>query len=174
MPADPILSFDPIRILDELRSNGVEFVLIGGLAGRLYGSPTVTNDLDICYRRTKENCARLAAALSKLGARYRDLSEELPQVIDFQTIWQGSAFTFVTDAGFLDCLAEPEARAATNYDDLLRSAETIPIGDSTIHVCALEDLIRMKRAAGRPKDLIAVEWLSAVRDELAGSEPPEA
>jgi hypothetical protein len=40
--------------------------------------------------------------------------------------------------------------------------------DMTVRVASIEDLIRMKRAAGRPKDLIEVEWLCAVRDEIAG------
>jgi len=40
----------------------------------------------------------------------------------------------------------------------------------TVRVASIEDLIRMKRAAGRPKDLIALEWLAAVRDEIGG--PP--
>jgi hypothetical protein len=58
MATDPVSAFDPIRILQQLSSDGVEFVLIGGIAGRIHGSPTVTNDLDVCYRRTKANCER--------------------------------------------------------------------------------------------------------------------
>ena len=37
-----------------------------------------------------------------------------------------------------------------------------------LRVASLDDLIRMKRAAGRPQDRIAIEWLSALRDELQG------
>ena len=67
------MSFDPIRILQQLSADGVEFVLIGGIAGRVHGSPTVTNDLDICYRRTKANCERVRA-------RTRDLRRDRPEV----------------------------------------------------------------------------------------------
>jgi hypothetical protein len=162
--ADPVLSFDPIRILAQLHVHDVEFVLIGGMAGRIHGSPTVTNDLDICYHRTKANCERLAKILQVLDARLRDFPPELPVRVDATTIWQGHNFTFVTDAGFLDCLASPEEGAPTGYEQLARNAGIVTIAGAQILVCSLEDLIRMKQAAGRPKDLIEVEVLKAVQD----------
>ncbi|MGZ5433899.1 MAG: hypothetical protein ACXWH7_13330 [Thermoanaerobaculia bacterium] len=162
MATDPVLSFDPIRILRQLSADGVEFVLIGGIAGRVHGSPTVTNDLVICYRRTRANCERLAKTLHELRARLRDFPPELPSRIDATSIWQGHNFTFVTQAGFLDCLASPEEGAPTGYEQLAENALTVAIVDASILVCAIEDLIRMKQAAGRPKDLIEVEVLKAV------------
>lgn len=162
MTPDPVLAFDPIRILRQLDADGVEFVLIGGIAGRIHGSPTVTNDLDVCYRRTKVNCERLANTLWELGARLRDLPAALPTRIDASTIWQGHNFTFVTNAGFFDCLASPEEGATTGYEALASNAEPVSIAGATVLVCSLEDLIRMKQAAGRAKDLIEVEVLKAV------------
>ena len=160
--ADPVPSFDPLRILRQLTADGVEFVLIGGIAGRVHGSPTVTNDLDVCYRRTKSNCERLARTLHELRARLRDLPAGLPAPIDEKTLWQGHNFTFVTDAGFFDCLASPEEGASTGYDELAGNAASITISGSPILVCSLEDLIRMKQAAGRAKDLIEIEVLKGV------------
>src|SRR5215210_7065037 len=111
MATNPAMAFDPIRVLQQLTADGVEFVVIGGIAGRVYGSPTVTNDLDICYRRARSNCERLAKTLHELAARLRDLPLDLPARIDASTIWQGHNFTFVTNAGFFDCLASPEEGA---------------------------------------------------------------
>ena len=162
MGDDPVLSFDPIRILRELSADGVEFVLIGGMAGRVHGSPTVTNDLDVCYRRTRDSCERLAKTLRRLNARLRDLPANLPFQVNGSAIWQGQNFTFVTDAGFFDCLASPEEGSATDYDALMKNALTVTIAGAPILVCSLEDLIRMKEAAGRAKDLIEVEVLKAV------------
>lgn len=156
------MAFDPIRILQQLSADGVEFVLIGGLAGRVHGSPTVTNDLDICHRRTKVNCERLANTLRELGARLRDFPPSLPSTIDARSIWQGHNFTFVTEAGFFDCLASPEQGAPTGYDELAKNAQTVTIAEAQVLVCSVEDLIRMKEAAGRRKDLIEVEVLKAV------------
>jgi len=152
MVTSPVMAFDPIRILQQLGADGVEFVLIGGIAGRVHGSPTVTNDLDICYRRTKANCERLAKTLRELGASLRDFPPELPSTIDARSIWQGHNFTFVTNAGFFDCLASPEEGTTTGYDELAKNAETVTIAEAQVLVCSLEDLIRMKQAAGRAKD----------------------
>ena len=162
MAEDPVLTFDPIRILRQLSADGVEFVLIGGMAGRVHGSPTVTNDLDVCYRRTKANCERLAKTLHELDARLRDLPGDLPARVDANAIWQGHNFTFVTSAGFFDCLASPEEGSSTGYDDLARNAQPVTVASTPMLVCSLEDLIRMKEAAGRPKDRIEVEVLKAV------------
>ena len=67
--------FDPARAITTLVRHEVDFVLIGGLAGALHGSPAATNDADICPARTPENLTRLAAALVELDARSRTESE---------------------------------------------------------------------------------------------------
>jgi hypothetical protein len=55
------------------------------------------------------------------------------------------------------------------FDELARSAVTFDVDGFSVLVASLEDLIRMKRAAGRPKDLIAAEWLSACATSSNGS-----
>jgi hypothetical protein len=90
------------------------------------------------------------------------LAADLRAPVDAGTIWQGHNFTFITDAGFFDCLASPEEGASTAYDDLAQNAATVMIANAPIRICSLEDLIRMKQAAGRAKDLIEVEVLKAV------------
>src|SRR5687767_11802147 len=99
--------FDPLELLRALAEHGVEFVLIGGVASRLHGSPSVTRDLDICHSRTHENLERLAVALRGLGARLRGVDEDVPFILDARTLEAGGNFTFSTDAGALDILACP-------------------------------------------------------------------
>ena len=159
---DPI--FDPLKLLDVLDRHVVRFVMIGGLAGRLWGSPTVTNDLDICHARDRANLRRLAEALRETGARLRGVAEDVPFLLDDRTLAAADHFTFVTDAGNLDCLGTPAG--TKGYDDLSRTAEPMEIGDRTVQVAAIEDLIRMVLAAGRPKDRIEAEILGAVREEI--------
>ena len=65
------MAFDPIAALRVLQRHDVRFVIIGGVAARLWGSPTMTNDVDICYDRARSNLERLAAALQELDARLR-------------------------------------------------------------------------------------------------------
>jgi hypothetical protein len=161
-----VRAFDPIPLLGALHRHGVDFVLIGGVAGNALGSPLATFDLDICYERSRPNLERLARALQQLHATLRGAPPDLPFRLDARTLAAGDSFTFATDAGDLDCLGTPSG--TEGYADLARSAVELPIGDMTIKVTSLDDLIRMKRAAGRPKDRIELEVLGALRDEIDG------
>src|SRR5215831_6464135 len=60
------------RIAEILISEGVEFIVVGGQAEWLFGSPRATFDVDLCYRRTKENLKRLAQALRKIRPSLRN------------------------------------------------------------------------------------------------------
>ncbi len=159
---DPLL--DAPRAIATLAGHGVRFVVIGGMAARLHGSPSITEDLDICYARDPENFGRLAAALLELKARLRGAPEDVSFKLDAKTLEAGDHFTFVTTAGWLDCLGIPAG--STGFEQLRRRAVTREIQGHPILVTALEDLLRMKRAAGRAKDRIELEVLEALRDEL--------
>lgn len=161
--------FDPIAALRALTDGGVEFVLIGGVAARVHGSPSLTRDVDICHARTEANLERLSSALRSLHARLRGADEDVPSLLDARTLGAGANFTFATDAGDIDVLAVPAG--VDGYEELARTAVPIDLDGLVVQVCALDDLITMKRAAARPKDLIEVEVLAALRDELGGGEP---
>jgi len=159
--------FDAGAIVRALQHHKVEFVVIGGIAGQLWGSATITQDLDICYAREKTNLENLAGALRELKAKLRGVKEDVPFQLDARTLFNGDSFTFTTAFGALDCLATPSG--TSGYDDLKQAAETMPVGGGLkVRVCSIDDLIRMKRAAGRKKDLLAVEELGALRDERGG------
>jgi hypothetical protein len=165
--------FDPLRALQVLTEHRVRFVVIGGIAGRLWGSPTVTNHLDLCHDTTPDNLAALAAALQALDARLRGVDDEIPWWPDADALAAADPFTLATSAGNLDLLARPAGSGG--YDDLAASAVALDVGGLVIAVTALEDLLRMKRAAGRPKDLIEAEVLGAVleeRDARPADQPP--
>ena len=157
-------AFDPLQILQTLEKHHVRFVIIGGIAGRLWGSTTVTNILDICYGRDRANLDALAAALRELKVKLRGVDRDLPFIADARSLKMGDTFTFTTIAGSLDCLGTPAGSGG--YEPLARTATKMDVGGIDVLVASLEDLIQMKRAAGRPKDLIEVEILSAVPDEL--------
>jgi hypothetical protein len=160
--------FDPLLALRTLVDHGVRFVLIGGYAGALRGSPVITGDVDVCYSRDDENLGRLAEALRSLDARLRGAPPDVPFLLDARTLRAGDHFTFSTSAGALDILGTPSG--TKGFRDLDANATDEVVDGLTIRVASIEDLIRMKRAAGRAKDRIELEWLSAVRDETA--EPP--
>lgn len=158
------LPFDPLRIFEVLSENRVRFVVIGGIAGRLWGSTTVTNDLDICYARDRSNLAALAAALRDLKARLRGVEGAVPFKLDEKALQAGDHFTFSTVAGSFDCLGNPAG--SRGYEALARTGSVMRFGKLEVQVASLEDLILMKRAAGRPKDRIELEILAAVKEEI--------
>ena len=158
-------AFDPERLLRSLADQEVRFVLIGGWAAKLQGSPTVTADVDICYAREAANLDRLAAALSEFEVRLRGIEDEVPFTLDARSLRAGELFTLTSVVGDIDLIASPAGSGG--FDALEANADTLELGDLRIRVASLDDLIAMKRAAGRPKDLVEVEILEALKQEVA-------
>jgi hypothetical protein len=157
-------AFDPLRALRVLDEHSVRYVLIGVFGARLQGSPTVTNDLELCYARDPENLEALASALRALHATLRGAPDGIPFILDARTLMLGDHFTFATDAGGLDVLGAPSG--TSGYDELARNADRMDLDQLSVLVASVDDLIRMKQAAGRPKDLVEVEILGALREEI--------
>jgi hypothetical protein len=116
--SDP--SFDPLGTLLTLSEHRVRFVLIGGFAAALRGSPMITGDIDICYARDDANLRALAAALVALGATLRGAPPDVPFQLDEASLKAGDHFTFSTKAGPLDCLGTPSG--TNGFADLDASA----------------------------------------------------
>jgi len=154
-------------MVETLVRHGVRFVLIGGLGARLRGSPSITNDMDICYARDDDNLDRLAGTLRELRAKLRGAPDDVPFILDAKTLRAGDHFTFSTRMGPLDCLGTPAG--TSGFDDLDRRATTMEIGSARVRVASIDDLITMKLAAGRDKDLAEVEILGALRTERGES-----
>ncbi len=135
-----------------LADHGVEFIVVGGQAEALMGSARVTYDVDLCYRRTSENLERLATALATLNLTLRDAPAELKFRLDAQALALGQNYTFEVDGEY-----------PGTYDDLLPHAETVSIGGHPTRVIGLDDLIRIKRHLGRPKDRESLLHLEAIK-----------
>lgn len=157
-----------IRIIETLLEHRVRFVLIGGIAANLLGSPSLTRDVDICYDRADDgNLRRLTDALREMKARLRGASEDVPFILDAEILRRGDSFTFTTAWGSLDILGTPSG--TNGFSALKANAHLMDMGFGLqVWVCSLDDLMRMKAAAGRDKDLIELHVLGALRDELDG------
>jgi hypothetical protein len=145
LPRPPVLR--PKAILDLLERHRVRYVVIGGIGARIWGSPRNTDDLDICPAETRANKRRLAMALTELGAR-------------------------TTELGRVNVWFRPDG--TEGYEDLIREASDASIDELTVKVADLEDIIRSKVAAGRNKDLGALDHLRELerrRRELGRDEP---
>jgi predicted nucleotidyltransferase len=152
--------FRPTRLLRRLVDAGLDFVVIGGFAAIAHGSVAITRDLDICYSTDPENLEALGRGLVELDARLRGVAEDVPFTPDGATLTRTQILTLVTAEGPLDLLADPAG--APRYTELRDRALEVAVAGVTVRVASVEDLVAMKRAAGRPKDLRAVEELEAI------------
>lgn len=150
-------------LLTPLIGHGVDFVLIGGMAGISHGSNYPSYDLDIVYARDRDNIVRLVDALREIGVRLRGAPPDLPFLLDAKTIENGSNFTFVTRHGDFDILGH--ADGMPGYDELKAEAPVREILGLAIRVASIDHLIAMKRAANRPKDKLMVEEYIVLADE---------
>jgi predicted nucleotidyltransferase len=158
---EPWPRFSARRLLERLVAGEVDFVVVGGIAAVAHGSATLTGDLDISYAPDEANLDRLGRVLVELGAHLRGVTDDVPFIPDGRTLRRTRVLTLETPAGNLDLLAQPDG--APVYDRLRERADREQIAGVEVLIASLDDLIAMKRAAGRPKDLVAVEELEAIR-----------
>lgn len=149
-----------------LERHGVRYVLIGGLAATLYGSPNVTTDVDITPATDRANLRKLAQALDELDARIRTEGE--PEGLAFdrsaEMLERVAMLNLTTRAGNLDLAFEPQG--TWGYPDLRRHAVTIEVHGLQVPVAALADVIRSKEAAGRDRDRLVLPSLRRLLDRL--------
>jgi len=156
----------PIQVgplLETLDRHGVDFVVVGGMAGLVHGSAYPTFDLDVAYARDESNLTRMAAALAELAVTLRGAPPELPFQPDERSLANGANFTFASDLGALDILGD--VAGIRDYDDLRCAAQVGSIEGVRVRVASLNHLIAMKRAANRTKDKLMVEEYLVIADE---------
>jgi hypothetical protein len=156
--------FDPNPVLERFARAGVDFVVIGGVAGAVHGSAFGTFDLDLAYSREPDNLERIAQALRAMNASLREAPADVPFQLDARTLATGGNFTFSTRYGSVDLLAYPEG--APPYDQLRHAATVIEVAGYPIRVCSLDHLIAMKEATGRPRDKERAQELRTLSDLL--------
>jgi hypothetical protein len=144
----------------------IEFIVVGGAAATAHGSPRITRDLDIVYRRTSENLDRIVKALAPLDPYPRGAPPGLPFKWDRRTVEFGLNFTLDISLGAIDILGE--IAGGGTYDELLPHSISVDLYGIRCRCLDLDTLIYTKRAAGRPKDFDAIADLEAIREEQQG------
>jgi predicted nucleotidyltransferase len=148
-------------LLVRLASSKVDFVVVGGVAVIAHGYERNTKDLDVCYSRDPANLDALGAVLVDLGARLRNIDEDIPFVPDARTLRGMEILTLDTPEGGLDLLVDPDG--SPGYEALKANAERIDFDGFEILIASIEHLLAMKRAANRPQDQTDVEALLAIQ-----------
>ena len=162
--------FDPEAMLRILHEHEVAYVLVGGLAASLHGSPHVTTDVDITPSKDRPNLERLAEALEEMNARIRAEGEPSGLAFDrsAEMLARVSILNLTTRYGDLDLAFEPAGTCG--YDDLLHRAIQVTIRGTRVVVAALADIIRSKEAAGREKDRLTLPTLRRLLERLGEPE----
>jgi hypothetical protein len=151
------------RLLGILDRHGVDFVVVGGIAGNAHGSAYPTFDLDVAYSRDEANLGRLASALEEMHATLRGAPADLPFQRDAKALANGANFTLDTDFGSFDALGEIDG--IRDYESLRAASSVEVIDEVAVRIASIDHLISMKRAANRPKDRLAVEEYIVLADE---------
>ena len=154
------MTLDPARVFATLDKHGVDYLTIGAFAVIAHGYVRATADIDLIARQDRANRERLAAAFAELHARRRGVDADLPEIdpTDPETLANGASFTLDTDAGPVDY--RNDVPGAGDYADLKARSVEIAAAGVLVRVVGLDDLIRMKRASGRPQDLRDIANLS--------------
>lgn len=150
MDARPLLE----RVAQAFEAAHLEAVMIGNAAAALRGAPITTTDFDFMFRKTPGNLRKLKKVADLLGATvmrpyypvsdlYRLENDDLGLQIDFMSLIHG----------------------VRSFESLRSRAATMPIGHASLRVASLADIIRSKRAVGRPRDLAVLPILEATLDE---------
>jgi hypothetical protein len=150
------------RLLEVLDRHHVDFVIIGGVAGLVHGSAYPTYDCDVIYARDRRNLEHMAAALVDLDATLHGAPPDLPLQLDARMLDAGCNFTFDTTFGRFDILGE--ADGMRDYETVRAAAKREEVWSIPVLVASIDDLIRMKRAAGRAKDKLMAEELIAIAE----------
>lgn len=154
-PADDAPS-DPIEVFRVLNDHDVDYLIIGGVAVQAYGHVRTTQDVDVIVAPDAPNLDRLAAALGQLGARLKGVDAHLLGIdpTDATHLRDGANFGLATRAGGLDVWTDAaELKGARPWAAMRERAVTAKVGGQLLRFVDRDDLIRMKLAAGREKDL---------------------
>ncbi|MEX2253046.1 MAG: DUF6036 family nucleotidyltransferase [Thermoleophilaceae bacterium] len=164
--AHPARVLDTRGLLEVLERHGVEYVVVGGVAVQAHGHFRSTADLDVIPSPGLANVSRLAEALAELEAEGFGTSRPV-DVSDPQLLRRAPMIPLMTRHGRLDLLAIGVTDGTPRtYDELRRRALEVELGDVTVAIAGTDDLIRMKRATGRDRDLDDIAALSRTREEL--------
>ncbi len=130
----------------------------------------MTKDLDICYRRTPANIARLAGVLAPFRPKLRGMPADLLSPFDERTLLLGTNFTLDIGEEEMDLLGEMSAIGG--FEQIVGHAVELPVAGVQVKVLSLAQLIATKEAAGRPKDHAVLPVLKATLELQKKQAPP--
>jgi hypothetical protein len=152
--------FDPVRICTILNEEGVEYVVVGGLAAVVHGSSLPTEDIDVVPSREPANLDRLGRALTRMNALLRTSDEPVETRIDGPFLANMPfMLNLVTDYGEMDLTFSPSGGLG-GFDEWNANAIVVDISDGlSVHIAALDDIIASKHQRALP-------YLESLREQI--------
>jgi predicted nucleotidyltransferase len=160
-------------IFREFEDNGIRYVVVGGVAVNLHGYVRLTVDLDIMVDLSEENLLKILQVMDKLGYTPRvpvNPHELLSEEKRNEWIEKKGAvvFTFI-DPNALFRHIDIFLSNPMDFEKTCRNKEVIAIGNTKVPVASIDDLMKMKAASGRPRDMEDIQHLKRIK-ELVNSE----
>jgi len=152
MDASPLLA----RIAELLERYSLEAILVGNAAAALAGAPVTTIDFDFLFRKTPVNLRKLKA-----------IARELEAVILTPYYPVSGLYRISRDADGLQLDFMTVIDGIRSFETLRSRARVVQLGDARLHVAGLADIIKSKKAAGRPSDVAALPVLEKTLAETA-------
>ncbi len=155
------------EIFKEFESRGVRYLVVGGLAVNLYGYVRLTMDLDVMADLSDENLSKIVNAMEKFGYTPRvpvNPHEFISKEKRDEWIEQKGAIVFT----FID-LKSPFKHVdiflsnPMNFEEAYSRREVLKVGGVRIDTASIDDLIEMKRSAGRPRDMEDANHLERIK-----------
>ena len=156
-----VLRFD--QVLRVLARHEVEFIVVGGVAAILQGSPLTTEDVDVVYQASEENNSRLAKALGELEAYYFDPAGRHIEP-DVSRLSSMRMHLLRTSCGRVDVLRTVGNNLA--FEDLVANSRELEVEEFRVRVLDLPTIIETKEHADRPKDQYQLPFLRQLLAEL--------
>jgi predicted nucleotidyltransferase len=155
-----------LEILNHLHDHHVDFVIVGGVAAALHGGSRVTFDLDIVPRLDHSSWPVVVNLLWELGARPR-IPETIDRIRSVDNIreWRRDKGMVALNFRAPDGSTEVDLLVAESdrFNELTARASSVTVGTRRFQVASIDDLIAMKRTAGRPQDLLDIEELERIQ-----------
>lgn len=150
------------------RRLGVDYVVVGGFAGVLYGASGVTDDIDVVPRWDRDNLTRLCRALRAVEAHSIHGQQVTGESIAPEVLIENEITTWHTTIGRIDTLVGiPDSEGMpVDFTQLDARAVTTEVGHLRVAVADLDDIITSKEFASRAKDQRALPELRRIRDRL--------
>jgi predicted nucleotidyltransferase len=155
-----------------LNAAGARYVVVGGVATLLHGYARLTADVDLVVDLAPQEALKMIRALAGKGFQPQvPVSAEMFADPAVREEWLQEkhmrAFSLVDPANpmrVVDLLLKPEVP----FEELLARSQEALVGDTPVRVVSLDDLITLKRHAGRPQDLVDIKELEAIRNRKGG------